>query len=384
MTLEQAVALALERSPVLVSLQADVARAQAQAQGDSRFFQSNPELSAAVGPRLREGNNSLELGLGLSQRVEIFGQPSARKGAARAFVSASEARLRARRVELVAEVRTAFARARAAAQEVRLAEDARTLAAEALTAAVERLEAGAASRLEVNTARVESGRAAREYNRAIRRHAAALSELSLLIGLDETAEPQFQEARLPDNSPALSLPVLLEQALRARADIQAARAELEASQAQQRLSQREALPSPRLGATYSREEDAHIIQGTLAIDLPAFNRNQAARGSTAAQVTEATRTLEAVERMARAEVKLALVRYQTAEDSLRIFGEDAQKALQENLALATEGYRAGKMDFLELLVIRRETLEARRDHIEALEEFDTAQAQLQRVIGSLP
>jgi outer membrane protein, heavy metal efflux system len=384
LTLEQAVSLALERSPVLVSLEAGVARAQAQAQNDARFFQANPELSAAAGPRLRDGGNTLELGLGLSQQVEIFGQPSARKEAARALVTASEALVRARRVELVAEVRTAFARAQAAGQEVRLAEDARTLAAEALSAAEERLEAGAASRLEVNTARVEAGRAARESNRAVFRHASALNALGLLIGLDEAVEVQAQDPRLADNAPALSLPTLLAQALRDRADLQAARAELEASQAQQRLNQRAALPSPRAGVSYGREEEAHIVQGTLSIELPVFDRNQAGRGTSAARVTEAARTLEAVERRARTEVRLALVRYQAAESSLRLFGENAQQALQENLALATEGYRAGKMDFLELLVIRRETLEARRDHIEAMEEFTTAQAQLQQVIGSLP
>lgn len=383
LTLDQALALALERSPALIPLEAEVARARAQAQGASLLFQSNPELSAAAGPRVREEGSSLDLGLGVSQRLEIFGQRGARREAASALVEASEARLQARRVELAAEVREAFVRALAADQESRLAEEAQTLATQALTAAEERLSAGAASRLEVNTARVAAGRAARERTRALQRQASALNELRLLLGMEAAEEVQLEGTLQPGKTPEPSLQALLDQALRQRADLRAARAEVTAAQAERDLAVREALPSPRVGATYSREEDAQIIQGTLAVDLPVFNRNQAARGVGAARVAEAERNREALERAARAEVRLALTRYQAAEKAISIFGEDALKALQENLELATEGYRAGKMDFLELLVIRRETLDARRDYIEALQELGSARAQLQRVIGSI-
>jgi len=40
-------------------------------------------------------------------------------------------------------------------------------------------------------------------------------------------------------------------------------------------------------------------------------------------------------------------------------------------------------DLLELLAIRRETLEARRDDIEALEELNGARAPWKRVMGSI-
>jgi cobalt-zinc-cadmium efflux system outer membrane protein len=60
------------------------------------------------------------------------------------------------------------------------------------------------------------------------------------------------------------------------------------------------------------------------------------------------------------------------------------EALDENVALVNKGYEAGKIDFLQLILIRRETLEARRDYIEALEELNTAEAELDRVVGVVP
>ena len=52
------------------------------------------------------------------------------------------------------------------------------------------------------------------------------------------------------------------------------------------------------------------------------------------------------------------------------------------MELGTESYRAGKIDFLQLLLIRRQTLEARNEHINVLEELTAAQAQLDRSTGS--
>jgi outer membrane protein TolC len=50
--------------------------------------------------------------------------------------------------------------------------------------------------------------------------------------------------------------------------------------------------------------------------------------------------------------------------------------------LATRAYEAGKIGLAELLLIRRSAVEARRDHLEALEELADAEAALARAVGS--
>ncbi|PTL81604.1 TolC family protein [Vitiosangium sp. GDMCC 1.1324] len=381
--MNESVALALERSPRLISAQADAAAAQARLQGASLLLQTNPELQGAVGPRLKNGASSLELGLGVSQRLEVFGQRGARKEAAEAQLAAGQARLEALRVELAAKVREAFARTLAADLELRLADEGRTLAEQSLKAAEERQAAGAASLIEVNTARVELGRAARERALAAQRQVVALAELRLLLGLEPSDELTLQGGLRPVTAAPLSADALLERALAQRPDAKAARSELEAARAEAKLAAREALPSPRLGASYGLEEGAQIIQGTLGIELPLFNRNQAARGVSAARVVQAQASLEATERLVRSEVGLALARYRAASAAVEVFSEEVLAALQQNLALVNEAYRAGKVDFLQLLLIRRDALDARRGSIEALEELSAADAQLKRAVGSI-
>ncbi|ATB27291.1 TolC family protein [Melittangium boletus] len=381
LTQEEAVTLALERSPRLLSARAEALSAQARLDGASLLAQTNPELQGAVGPRLRDGVSSLDVTVGVSQRLELFGQRGARREAAAAQLTASEARLETLRVSLAAEVRGAFARLLASEQEWSLADEGQLLAEQALQAAEERQTAGAASRIEVNTARVELGRAAHARVLAERRRTLARGELRLLLGLEPSEAMEAKGELRPGMTDPPPLDALVERALARRADVKAARSELDAARAEVELASREAWPGTRLGASYSQEEGARIVQGTLGIELPVFNRNQAARGVGAARLTQTRGLLEATERLVRTEVGLALERYRTARAAVAVYSEDVLEALQQNLALVNEAYRAGKVDFFQLLLIRRDALDARRGYIEALEELLIAEAQLTRTLG---
>ncbi|ATB47982.1 TolC family protein [Corallococcus macrosporus] len=383
LTMEQSVALALEQSPRLIEGRADAASAQARLEGASLLLQNNPQLQAAVGPRLRDEGDTLELNVGLSQQLEVFGQRAARKDAARATAAASQSRLEALQVDLAAEVRRSFGRALAAERALQLSDDALGLAEEGRKTAEERLKAGAASHIEVNIARVELGRAQREKVRATQERIQALAELKLLLNLDPDEDVTLEGELRADVAPAPAIATLIEQAARQRQDLRAARADWEAARAEVRFARRDAMPRPSLGVSYGREEGDTIVQGTLSIDLPLFNQNQAGRGASAARKRQAQLRLDATERFVHTEVELALNRYRAAQAMANVFGADVLDALQENLSLVTEAYRAGKVDYLQLLIIRREALDGRRGYIEALEELNAANAQLMRAVGTL-
>ena len=62
---------------------------------------------------------------------------------------------------------------------------------------------------------------------------------------------------------------------------------------------------------------------------------------------------------------------------------DKQVIARRN-CIAAAGVTNGKLDFAQLLLFRRETIEARRGYIEALDELNRAEAQLSRTLGRLP
>lgn len=380
---EDAVGVALQRNANLLRLQAEVTAERARLAGASTLAATNPELEITAGPRWRGSERSTDYGVGVAQRLEIFGQRGARIATARSLVSAAEARLAMGRVEVAAEVRVAFYQALAAGERARLAVEGVKLAEEALGAAESRQKSGAASGIEVNAARIAVGRAVREQSEAEQRRTTVIARLLLLLGMDAGQEINlWGQLRASADVPG-DVKARIEKALKERPDLLAARQELEAARSEVRLASREVLPSPRVGASYREEEGAKIAQGTLAFDLPVLQRNQAGRGVAAARVEQAERATEALERAIRTEVVVATQRLRAAGSAVTAFGGAALTSVAENLELVTEAYRAGKVDFFQLLVLRREALDARTSYLSALEELAAAQAELTRAAGSI-
>ena len=380
---EEAVDVALQRNASLAVAAAEVAAARARLAGASVISQHNPELDLSAGPRRAGGETSLDLELGLSQRLDVFGQRGLRREGARRVLAAAEARLEMRRVQVAAEVRDAFFRALAAGEQAKLAGEAFKVAEDAVAAAEARVRSGAAAQMEANAARITLGRAARDRADADRRRSTAVGALIVLLGLD-AREPFRLRGKFSLEAPGeVDGEALLRSALERRQDLAAARQELEGARAEAQLASREALPSPRIGVAYAEEEDARIVRGGVAVDLPVFQRNQAARGVARAQVDQAERAVEALERTIRAEVMVALERQRSAATAAEVFGGGAIASVTENLELINEAYRAGKVNLFELLVIRREALEARTAYLTALEELAAAQTELKRVAGSI-
>ncbi len=383
LTSDRAVAIALERNPELAALAANARAARARLVGAELPLQSNPEVSAGAGPRIRGDRRTTDVEVSVSQRVEIFGQRGARIDVASAERDAFEARVAARRVGLAAEVRTSFARALVAERLVALAREDLSVARDAARAVERRFELGATTQLEVNAARAEGARAVRAVAVASRRAVTARSELRTLLG-SEPGAPLELAGELPGESSAASLDAeaLVNRALGARADLVAARRELAAAEGEVRFAQRELLPAPAIGARYSREEGADIVLGTLTFDLPVFNRNPGGRGIASARVARAQAEVAAVERRVREEVRLAVSRLEIAAEAAQAFEGEALAGAEANVTLATRAYDAGKIGIAELLLIRRGAVEARREHLEALGELAEAEAELARAMGS--
>lgn len=382
LTIEEAIRLAHGNNPDVRTFAATVEAAKARLAGASAFLQTNPGLTVTAGPRSSPAGQSVDHSVQVLQEFEIAGQRGARIDASRAALESTEAQAHALRAETTARVRDAFARALAAEQRSALAGEALALAQQGAGAADERFRAGAAALLEVNTARVELGRAVRAQGEADRRRAETFAELHLLLGIDPLDELTLR-GNLGGPEPIPETGDVLQEALERRGEVRAAKRSLDSARAEARLASREAIPSLKIGASYAREEesDTTILQGVVTIDLPFFNRNKAARGAAAARVSQLETAVQATDRRIRQEVVTALARVRAAQASANGYAGDVVNAMEGNMGLITESYRAGKIDFLQLLLIRRQTLEARREHIDVQEELSAARAQLGRALG---
>ncbi|HEY0715307.1 MAG TPA: TolC family protein [Polyangia bacterium] len=389
LTIEKAVATALEKNLELKAAAAEVEAARGRGTS-AAILLPNPQVEVEAGPRRRpDGTKITDVQLALSQPIPIAGQRGARVSAADAGLRAAQARFALRRIEVAAEVRIAFARATAGEQRLKLANDADHLAQEALRAAEERLRAGAASQIEVNTARGQRGRAARDLIIARQEHAASLGVLRLLLSAPSRTPLALQTASL-GTAPAALVPAdadpdaLVSKAAATHPAIGAARADLDLARAEGTLAGRQVVPDLELGVVAGRDDEAKLLRGRLSVALPLFDRRQGERQIAAARVVQAERALESAERRLEQDLRVALVRRQAAAEAVEAYAGGVVEALTQNLSMAGEAYMAGKIDFLELLLIRRESLEARRAYIDTLEELQTADAALRNAMGAAP
>jgi cobalt-zinc-cadmium efflux system outer membrane protein len=263
-----------------------------------------------------------------------------------------------------------------------VAVEAQRLADAAATAAEKRFQAGDVARIEVNSARLERGRATRAALEAEQDRLVAAAELELVLASDPGTLPEIA-FRLEGARGAVepSIDELVREALASRRDVVAARLDVSAAEAEASLAARAVVPTPALGVSIAREENASIILGTLSFEIPLFARHQAERGVASARVQQARVALAALERRTAQEVRLAAERVRASRRVLDAFDPEATAALAENLALVTRAYEAGQIDFVRYQLLRREALDARRDRIDALEALNRAEAQLERALG---
>jgi outer membrane protein, heavy metal efflux system len=384
LTLAQADQWAQKNNPEILQLEAEIDATIARSAGAAKYLRDNPTLTLTGGPRLSEVGRSLDLSAQITQSLEIGGQRSIRVDLTGQEQASKKAELTAMRGVLSAQVRQLFGEVLAAQMKKQLADESFTLANEAVNAASQRVQAGAAAVVEVNSARVEVGRAIRAQSVASLRYAQAVLELQGLLAIEPTDELSIKgtlsstvDVTIPDPQ------ALIATALQKRGEIDAAQASLMAANAASRLAGREWFPNAALGISYTneRESKASIIQGIVSFELPVFNRNNVGRGVSAARVRQVTVEQQAVRRQVVQEVLMAHARLTAARAAAKGYSDGVVQAMEENMGLIVESYRAGKLDFLELLAIRRQSIEARSEYIDVLKELNAAMVDVDLATG---
>jgi cobalt-zinc-cadmium efflux system outer membrane protein len=356
LSLDAAVAQALERAPQLLIARANL-EASAAAARQSRWPE-NPELEVETENVLGSGPfsdfDAAETTVTLRQPVTVGGKRSARVAAARARFEQARAELELAQRATRRDVTIGYANAIMAERLAVLAR-ARSVDAQALRAASERrLAAGALSELQYAQAVLAGAEAAAALNRAQADAANARRALARWLG---TSDPDGVSARFDDSwfdqataGDELSGRAVLDDHPRLRAQ----RAALAAAMAQQRLEERGAIPDPVLSLGARRFGDAPagenraLVLG-VSLPLPLWDRNTAERASARRERVIAETGLDAAQRELADELALARSAHAAATGELRALNESAAPAARSAAALTQRGFDAGRLSLADRL-----------------------------------
>ena len=384
LTLDQAIAEARARSPIVTARRASLEEAEARSV-TAETYPHDPELQVRGADREGDGSSSTDWSVKLSQPIEIGGQRRRRMESASADVAAADAALRREERLLAARVTAVFVESLRTRELLEIERANAELVQSLAEVARRRFEAGDVPEIEVNLAQAQLGRARRNLRLAQAAYAVARATLAEVVGLDPVLVPEpVGELELPGRAVA-PVSELVDGAIRHRADLEALRNTIEAARARVELARREVVPDLRVEAFYGREEGTdRLIGGSIGIRIPIFNRNQGAIAEAQAAERSASADREAAALQVRREVVEARVRYEAALDASFTLQESVLGTLTENLSLLERSFEAGKAGWADVLVFRGEFIDSRRDHVESLAEAWFAAVELDLAAGRTP
>lgn len=376
LTWEEALDRARRSAPAVVAARMRIEEARGRIVGAALPFSANPSLEVEAGRRSGE-TASTDYGVEVGQEIELPQRRRARLDAARAGLSQEEQRAREVEAHALKDVATSFLRAVEAGERAEAAASGKSLADEALRIAERRYATGDVAQLDVNLARTAVARADAEVRAAQAILAGHATRLQVLLGMRGPVTPR---GSLRD-APSLSTADLVARA-GDRPDIRVLEAEIAEAEAEQRVASTLRWPDFGVRASYAKEEGDRIAMGGLGVTLPIFQRGQEAMAIANARLSRLRAEYDALTRAVDAEVLGAIAAYDALRSATAAYEQTVLPLIEENEALALESYEVGQIGLADLLLVRREALDARRALIDQLIETRLAEIELRARAGA--
>ena len=377
-TFAEALARARERAPDIVSARLAQDEARARLAGASLRLAQNPQIDIGAGNRDGRDGRFTDLEIGVTQMFEPRSRRTSRIAGAQAAIEESSARVDEITRLMLRATGAAYYRALHAESRIALLTAVQEIARSVHAAAERRFAAGDIAVLDVNLARASLGRVRAELAAARAVKAAALGELKQLLQIDGDLDVAG-----PLSAPAAAT---LESALRsaaARPELRILEAGIREAEADVQRAGTFSRPDYGVAARYSREEGDQIVFGGITISLPLFTTGQDLRAAGAARVSRLRAELEAVRRRTQTEVRTAFDTLSHRLAALDVLEKEILPGVGENEALTARSFEVGQLGLPDLLLIRREILDTRFQHLDALLEAALARLDLDASAATL-
>ncbi|HKY21166.1 MAG TPA: TolC family protein [Vicinamibacterales bacterium] len=398
LSLEQAIARAIEQEP---SLRA--ARSQVEvAQGTKLQASVRPNPSVSFERRQEPGGTDHLTTVGVEWPLDLF-RRSERLAVAGHEVTVAQLSASDRERLLTAEVRARYGDALATIRELGLLDEIVAATQNQFDLLRSRVEQGASPPLERDLVDVELQRVQADRLLQVGRTETAVFELKRVLGMKADAPLTVRdtfEALVQRESALASEVVNASMAVEQRGDVRAAAARIETAVAKIDRAESEGHVDLSLFGNYMRMDSGFPQRGFAPngglervrgqfnywsagamVTIPILNRNQGNVAVARAEQTGAAAAYDAARLAAEAEVSSARARDERAREAVKIYGGGAQALARQNLAVVGQSYELGRVTVFEVLAERRRYLDVERAYTEALRAAYEARTALKRALG---
>jgi cobalt-zinc-cadmium efflux system outer membrane protein len=396
-TVEQVVAMALERAPELQAARTEVAVAAGQVV--QAALRPNPE--AAFGHEQGPGGMKTTT-LGVEWPLDLFRRP-ARVAAAQSAADITSLSIRDRERLLASVVREQAGRLLAARRTLDVTNEALTAARRMRELLDRRVTEGGSPKIDANLATVEELRLEADAALATGEVEAATIELKAMVGLPPEAPLVLRDSlEAMVASPAVPR-LTATAAMEALPDLREAIARIGLAEASAEEARREGRPDMMLVAGYGRaqfgfpqlgldrrgtavpiQDIFHSVTVGARVTLPFSNRNQGALAVAQAERGRAEALFSAQQRAARAEIDAAGAREREARRAVELYATTVRELARQNVEVMLEGYDLGRFPLVDVLTEQRRYLEIEAGYTTVLTRAYQARAAVARAFGEIP
>ncbi len=401
LSLQEAVARAIEQEPSLRAARSeiDVARAMRQQAG------LRPNPSASFERREEPAGTDNQTMVSVEWPLDLF-RRGGRMAVADGEVVATELAVTDRQRLLAADVRMRYGEVLVGVRESEILDEVVNTTRRQLALVRSRVEEGASPPIERDLLDVELRRLESDRLLQAGRTEAAVFELKRLLGMApdsmltvrDTLEGVVQRETIA--RPATSSDTAKVQQ---RPDVREADARVGVADARTDRAQREGRLDLSVYGSYARMDAGfaqlgiapdggtervrglfHYLAGGVKVTVPLFNRNQGEIAAARAERAGAVAALDAARLTVATEVAVARVLDARAHDAVGLYSGGAQTLARQNLTVVAQTYELGRATVFDVLAEQRRYLDVQRAHIEALRAAYEARTALTRALGDVP
>ncbi len=383
LTLDEAVALALEYNPALRAAGYELQARENEAHQAGR--PPNPELEAGVdefgGSGSRSGAKALEVGGGLAQTIELGGDRRARADVAAHGSELAAVGAEATRLDVITEVRQAFAAVLVAEARLALAEEQRVIARRLADTVERRANEGAVSPLEARRARVAAVIAVTVQKRARRTVQGTRARLAATFGGDATAIEVEGDLTALASVPDLEELILL---LPLNPEVAQYAAIQNQARARARLERARRIPNPtvRIGGAYFNDVGEPAVTSGISIPLPFLDTNRGAIRAAEARIMASEADAESAFLRMEWELTTTYGTLAVSVESARMLRDEALPDARAAYEGILTGYHEGEYDLLNVLDAQSALVETQNAYTDALADYHQAHAAVERLIAT--
>ncbi|MFB3829417.1 MAG: TolC family protein [Bryobacteraceae bacterium] len=378
LTVEQAVAEAVEKNVGLLAERANIAVAEARIV--TARLRPNPVFTAGgnhldlLGTRFNDvnGGGPSELTVSSEFTVERGGKRRARTEEAQAARSVAELRFQDAVRTLTLEVQNAFVDVLLAKSTVALARENFDSAAKIVDVNAARVKAGEIAELELIRSRLAALQSENALRVAEMKVRTSLARLQTVMGRAKPSATFDVAGELRRDRVIPTLEEIQRLASGQRPDLNALRRDVARAAAEKRLQVARSKPDLTLGADYIRQQvnaKANSLSFEIGIALPLFDRNQGEIARAAVEERQAELRVRALQAAIAGEAETAWRQLATARDLLDSIESRMLQQARDVREITQFSYRRQEATLLEMLDAQRAFNETMQAYNEARAEY---------------